>query len=55
MGKEFYPAEPYHQDYLVRNPRDPYIVYNDLPKIADFKRVLQELYRDAPVLVSKSR
>ena len=29
----FYPAEGYHQDYLVHNPDSPYIVYNDLPKL----------------------
>ena len=29
----FYPAEAYHQKFLVRNPTYPYIVYNDLPKV----------------------
>jgi len=29
----FYPAESYHQDYLVHNSDSPYIVYNDLPKL----------------------
>jgi len=29
----FYPAEAYHQDYLVHNPGEPYIVFNDLPKL----------------------
>jgi peptide-methionine (S)-S-oxide reductase len=29
----FYPAEAYHQNFLVRNPTYPYIVYNDLPKV----------------------
>ena len=48
----FYPAEGYHQDFLVRNPTYPYIVYNDLPKIADLKRLLPEVYRATPVLVS---
>jgi peptide-methionine (S)-S-oxide reductase len=33
MDRPFYPAEDYHQDYLKRNPTNPYIVYNDLPKI----------------------
>jgi len=47
----FYPAEGYHQDYLVNNPQQPYIVYNDLPKIANLKRVLPDLWRDQPVLV----
>jgi peptide-methionine (S)-S-oxide reductase len=31
--RAFYPAEDYHQDFLVRNPGYPYIVYNDLPKV----------------------
>ena len=52
MGREFYPAETYHQDFLVRNPDHPYIIYNDLPKIATLKRLLPGLYRATPVLVS---
>ena len=51
-GRTFYPAEQYHQDFLTRNPRYPYIVVNDLPKIEDLKRVLPELYRATPVLVA---
>jgi peptide-methionine (S)-S-oxide reductase len=50
----FYPAESYHQDFLTLNPRYPYIVINDLPKIADLKRLFPEVYRDTPVLVTKS-
>jgi peptide-methionine (S)-S-oxide reductase len=50
--KEFYPAEEYHQDFLVHNPTYPYIVVNDLPKIAALKRVYPELYREAPVTLS---
>jgi peptide-methionine (S)-S-oxide reductase len=50
----FYPAENYHQDFLTLNPRYPYIVINDLPKIADLKQLFPELYRDTPVLVTKS-
>jgi len=52
MGKEFFPAEKYHQDYLVHNPDDPYILYNDLPKLRNLKKILPHLYRDKPVLVS---
>jgi len=42
--KAFYEAEAYHQDYLVRHPTDPYIVYNDLPKVANLQRHFPALY-----------
>lgn len=48
----FYPAESYHQDYLTRNPTSPYIVYNDLPKVAALKHLYPQLYRTDPVLVT---
>jgi peptide-methionine (S)-S-oxide reductase len=44
--KGFYPAEAYHQDYLIHNPQAPYIVFNDLPKIANLKRIYPELYSE---------
>ena len=50
-GKPFYPAEDYHQDFLTLNPTFPSIVYNDLPKIENLKRVFPDLYREKPVLV----
>jgi peptide-methionine (S)-S-oxide reductase len=50
-GKEFFPAETYHQDFLVRNPAHPYIVVNDLPKVRALARFFPELYRSEPVLV----
>jgi len=50
--RTFYPAENYHQDFLTRNPRYPYIAINDLPKIDDLKRLLPELYRATPLLVA---
>jgi peptide-methionine (S)-S-oxide reductase len=53
--RAFYPAEGYHQDFLTRNPRYPYIVINDLPKIEDLKRLMPEVYREAPVLVGGVR
>lgn len=52
--RAFYPAESYHQDFLTRYPTHPYIVINDLPKVANLKRVFPQLYRDKPVLVSQS-
>jgi peptide-methionine (S)-S-oxide reductase len=47
--KAFYAAEDYHQDYLIHNPHQPYIVYNDLPKIEALKQVYPQVYRAAPV------
>ena len=50
--KAFYAAEDYHQDYATLHPNDMYIAYNDLPKIANLKALMPQLYRDKPVLVS---
>jgi peptide-methionine (S)-S-oxide reductase len=46
--KAFYPAEDYHQDYLIAHPNQPYIVFNDLPKIEALKRVYPSLYSAQP-------
>ncbi|MFD4840668.1 peptide-methionine (S)-S-oxide reductase MsrA [Achromobacter sp. NPDC058515] len=51
----FYPAEDYHQDYLVRHPNSMYIVINDIPKIENLAKTFPERYRDKPVLVNASR
>jgi peptide-methionine (S)-S-oxide reductase len=50
-GKPFYKAEAYHQDYLTLNPDQPYIVYNDLPKVENLERLFPGLWRADPVLV----
>ncbi|MES2363910.1 MAG: peptide-methionine (S)-S-oxide reductase MsrA [Pseudomonadota bacterium] len=50
----FYPAEAYHQDYATLHPGEPYIATFDLPKIANLKTMMPELYRDKPVLVSQA-
>jgi peptide-methionine (S)-S-oxide reductase len=50
----FYPAEGYHQDFLALNPTNPYIAYNDLPKIANLKRLFPDYYRDRPVLLAQA-
>ena len=42
--KAFYPAEAYHQDYAVRHPDNPYIVYNDAPKVAHLRQQFPDLY-----------
>jgi len=52
--KGFYAAERYHQDYLFHNPDQPYIVINDLPKIAALKKVYPQYYRDRPVLLASA-
>jgi peptide-methionine (S)-S-oxide reductase len=43
--KAFYEAEAYHQDYADHHPNDPYIVMNDLPKVANLRKQLPDLYR----------
>jgi peptide-methionine (S)-S-oxide reductase len=50
--RTFYPAEAYHQDFLSRHPSYPYIVINDLPKIAELRRLYPDLYRAEPALVA---
>jgi peptide-methionine (S)-S-oxide reductase len=50
----FYPAEEYHQDFLIKNPTHPYIVVNDLPKVRNFQHLWPALYRDEPVMVMPS-
>ena len=40
----FYPAEGYHQDFLENNPNYPYIVANDLPKVAALKTLFPAFY-----------
>ena len=42
--KAFYEAEEYHQNYLALHPNEPYIVYNDAPKVADLKNRFPALY-----------
>lgn len=54
-GKEFFPAEDYHQDYMTLHPRSLYIVDNDLPKVDDLQRIFPDLYRADPVLVTATR
>jgi peptide-methionine (S)-S-oxide reductase len=51
-SRGFYPAEDYHQDFVVHNPRYPYVVLNDVPKIETLKHLFPDLYRAAPVLVA---
>ena len=47
----FYAAEDYHQDFAVLHPSHPYIVFNDLPKVENLKRLFADVYREMPVTV----
>jgi peptide-methionine (S)-S-oxide reductase len=40
----FYPAEGYHQNYAAMHPDNPYIVYNDAPKVANLRKDFPEMY-----------
>lgn len=51
----FYPAEDYHQDYLTLHPNQPYIAFNDLPKIENLKKVFADNYREKPALVRDAK
>lgn len=51
--KGFYPAEDYHQDFLIKNPDYPYIVVNDQPKIENLRKLLPADYAATPVRVSE--
>jgi peptide-methionine (S)-S-oxide reductase len=44
--KAFYPAEAYHQDYVTLHPDNPYIVYNDAPKVAHLQQEFPDLYKN---------
>ena len=48
----FYPAEDYHQDYLIHHPTASYIAMVDLPKLENLKRSFPELYSGSPVLAN---
>ena len=47
----FYPAEKYHQDFLIRKPDYPYIVYNDLPKVEALRVAFPNHFQQRPVTV----
>jgi len=48
----FYPAEDYHQDYATRHPDNPYIAFNDLPKVDNLSRLFPALYTAKAKLVT---
>lgn len=43
--QQFYPAEAYHQNYLALHPQQPYIVFNDLPKLDALHKQFPALYQ----------
>jgi peptide-methionine (S)-S-oxide reductase len=51
----FYPAEAYHQDYLTLHPTQPYIAYNDIPKVENLKKIFADIYIEKPTLVSSAK
>jgi peptide-methionine (S)-S-oxide reductase len=51
----FFAAEDYHQDYLTLHPNQPYIAFNDLPKIDNLKKIFAQDYLAKPTLVSSQK
>ncbi len=51
----FYAAEDYHQDYMTTHPNQPYIVFNDLPKVENLKKIFADNYIAKPTLVNKPK
>jgi peptide-methionine (S)-S-oxide reductase len=51
----FYAAEGYHQDYLTLHPNQPYIAYNDIPKVENLKKLFAENYTEKPTLVGNAK
>jgi peptide-methionine (S)-S-oxide reductase len=51
----FYAAEGYHQDYLTLHPNQPYIAYNDIPKVENLKKLFAENYTEKPTLVGDAK
>jgi peptide-methionine (S)-S-oxide reductase len=44
--QKFYPAEAYHQDYASHHPNDPYIAFNDRPKVERLRQQWPQLYKE---------
>ena len=51
----FYAAEAYHQDYMTLHPNQPYIVFNDIPKVHALKKIFADSYLEKPTLVSAAK
>lgn len=51
----FYAAEAYHQDYMTLHPNQPYIAFNDIPKVHNLKKIFADSYLEKPTLVSAAK
>jgi peptide-methionine (S)-S-oxide reductase len=54
MKTAFFPAEAYHQDYAIKHPYQPYIAFNDAPKVENLKKTFPGVWRDQPVTVAEA-
>lgn len=43
--RRFYPAETYHQDFMLKNPRHPYILAWDAKKVSNLQRLFPQQYK----------
>ncbi|MGC2164398.1 MAG: peptide-methionine (S)-S-oxide reductase MsrA [Gallionella sp.] len=43
--QQFYPAEEHHQNYLALHPYQPYIIFNDMPKLSALQKQFPDVYR----------
>jgi peptide-methionine (S)-S-oxide reductase len=55
VNAAFFPAEGYHQDYATLHPSQPYIMFNDAPKVVNLQKMFPNLWRDQPVLVREAK
>ena len=51
--QQFYAAEEHHQNYLALHPYQPYIVFNDMPKLARLRERFPALYTDTPAAAAQ--
>jgi peptide-methionine (S)-S-oxide reductase len=54
MKATFFPAEAYHQDYAIKHPYQPYIAFNDAPKVENLKKMFPDLWREKAVTVAEA-
>jgi peptide-methionine (S)-S-oxide reductase len=44
-GGQFFAAESHHQDFMAKNPRHPYILAHDVPKVRALRQLLPQLVK----------